>query len=234
MCTALYGTASVSDGGDNLSSCTSVLFIFQQSQQGDGPVVYAVKNPFSLALASPLAELLPVIGMAEQLGLELPFPKAVTDLLGVGFMPTFTDDLIRIVMSDDGPKIETDLFGAKDAATTATPTALAAKHTSPQAADDDAVAADAVTDDAVTAGDVTAGAPAESEDAIEVEAPAAEAPVAEAEAETAPFCCFVVPLTLVFRAVLNDDHRRSERNVTSCIGMIYRIPRRKCAVEHSG
>ena len=49
----------------------------------------------------------------------------------------------------------------------------------------------------------------------------------------APFCCFVVPLTLVFRSVLNDDHRRSELNVTSCIGMIYRIPRRKCAVEHS-
>ncbi|MCF8587463.1 hypothetical protein [Gordonia liuliyuniae] len=181
VCTALYGTASVSDGGDNLSSCTSVLFIFQQSQQGDGPVVYAVKNPFALTLTSPLAELLPVIGMAEQLGLELPFPKAVTDLLGVGFVPTFTDDLIRIVMSDDGPKIETDLFGSKDAATTATPTALAAKHTSPQASDDDAVAADAV-----TAGDVTAGAPAESEDAIEVEGPAAEAPVAEAEAETAP------------------------------------------------
>ncbi|GAA3958870.1 hypothetical protein [Gordonia caeni] len=102
VCTALYATASYTDTAGATTSCTSVLFIFQQSQDADGPVVYAIKNPLSLGLASPL-------GALESL-LEL-FDEDLAGLAGTGFLPVFEEDLIRIVMNDDGPTIESDLFG---------------------------------------------------------------------------------------------------------------------------
>lgn len=103
ICTALYGTASI-DGASGTTSCTSVLFIFQRSQTAGGPVVYAVKNPLSLGLASPLQNLAPLAAIP---GMEI-----LGDLAGLEFLPVFQDDLIRIVMNDDGPTVETDLFGS--------------------------------------------------------------------------------------------------------------------------
>ncbi|NLG46068.1 hypothetical protein [Gordonia sp. (in: high G+C Gram-positive bacteria)] len=115
VCTALYGTAEVTDGetGKHYASCTSVAFIFQKSQQGDGPVVYAIKNPFSLAFGSPLAPLNELLDTVSALGIEAPFPTAVTDILTGKVIPMFTSDLIRVTMTDDGPKFGTDLFGKK-------------------------------------------------------------------------------------------------------------------------
>ena len=102
VCTALYATASYTDAGGGTTSCTSVLFIFQQSQDADGPVVYAIKNPLSLGLTSPLGALGTLLGgFSEELGV----------LAGTSFLPVFQEDLIRIVMNDDGPTIESDLFG---------------------------------------------------------------------------------------------------------------------------
>ncbi|MGB3885348.1 hypothetical protein [Gordonia sp. (in: high G+C Gram-positive bacteria)] len=113
ICTAAYGSAQVSDGvtGENFSSCTSVAFIFQKSQQGDGPVVYAIKNPFSLTFAAPLAPLNDLLDTVAALGIAAPFPASVTDILTGKVIPSFTSDLLRVTMTDDGPKLGTDLFG---------------------------------------------------------------------------------------------------------------------------
>ncbi|MCF8570962.1 hypothetical protein L5G32_11860 [Gordonia sp. HY002] len=171
VCTALYATASVRNADGNVSSCTSVLFIFQQSQQGDGPVVYAIKNPFSLGFTSPLAGLLSVLEV-------LPLPEEVTDLLDVGFMPVFTEDLVRVVMTDGGPTVESDLFGSKaDSAATA-PSVLAAKSASMS----DGVGSGGDVSSSRTTADVSTGSNGNDEGSG-VEAPAVEA-TADAPAET--------------------------------------------------
>ncbi|GAA4671615.1 hypothetical protein [Gordonia humi] len=111
VCTALYGTASLTNlDGSNVSSCTSVLFLFQQSQQGDGPVNYSIKNPFSLRFTSPLTGLQNVVGAVDGILPEGLLPDEVVGLFDLGFQPEFTSDLIRIVMTDDGPRFETDIF----------------------------------------------------------------------------------------------------------------------------
>ncbi|MCF8608708.1 hypothetical protein L5G28_00815 [Gordonia sp. HY285] len=168
ICTAVYGSATVTDPttGANLSSCTSVLFIFQKSQEGDGPVVYAIKNPLSLALGNPLKVLADFSAVQESLGIELPISKEIMELLGANIIPKFTDDLIRIVMSDDGPKIETDLFGAKGTVTTAKSTVVAAKSAPTEAADAEAPAA-AAPGAAVGTEEVTVNTPAESDGTVE-------------------------------------------------------------------
>ena len=177
ICTAVYGSATVTDPttGANLSSCTSVLFIFQKSQEGDGPVVYAIKNPLSLALGDPLKVLADFSAVQESLGIELPISKEIMELLGGNIIPKFTDDLIRIVMSDDGPKIETDLFGAKGTVTTAKSTVVAAKSAPTEAADAAAPGA------AVGTEEVTVNTPAESDGTVD--APTETTPT---ETETAP------------------------------------------------
>lgn len=107
ICTALYGSASITDGGENVSSCTSVLFLFQQYQVGDGPVVYAIKNPFDLRLHSVLTEeASEIFGF---LGGAMGMPPALIDLLGIKMIPEFGSDLIRIEMGPDGPKLGTGL-----------------------------------------------------------------------------------------------------------------------------
>ncbi|MGW0037292.1 hypothetical protein [Gordonia sp. NPDC003376] len=108
ICTAVYATASVSRGGNNIDSCTSVLFIFQKYQHGDGPEVYAIKNPFSVVLVSPLSDSLAgsIATIAEALGI----PEDVAALLAGQFIPKFDQDLIRVSFGPDGPDIGTDLF----------------------------------------------------------------------------------------------------------------------------
>ena len=120
VCTALYGEARVhkqtlDDDGNVVSSqrtnsCTSVLFIFQKQQnvgEHGGFEVYAIKNPFDVGLVSPFGDdiagfLSDVTGEAFELG-------ALNDLLAGRFVPEFQSDIIRVVMTDDGPKLETDL-----------------------------------------------------------------------------------------------------------------------------
>lgn len=193
ICTAVYGTASVSDSttGKNVSSCTSVMFIFQKSQAGDGPVVYAIKNPFSLALSNPIKILADFASVQEALGITLPIPKSVMDVLGGNIIPEFTDDLIRIVMADDGPRVESDLFGSADETGDTTQTVLAAKTVS-DADDSVPVTADAVDDsvetvasaDAPTAGGTPANEP--NADETPAEAPKVEETPAEVPADDAP------------------------------------------------
>lgn len=117
ICTALYGQAQVTDHatGKNYSSCTSVAFLFQKSQQGEGPVVYSIKNPFSLTLASPLSPLNELLSMVDALGIAAPFPASVTNILTGNVVPAFTGDLVRVTMTDSGPKFELNLTGKPEA-----------------------------------------------------------------------------------------------------------------------
>ncbi|WLP92724.1 hypothetical protein [Gordonia sp. NB41Y] len=117
ICTAVYATASVSRGGNNIDSCTSVLFIFQKYQHGDGPEVYAIKNPFSVVLVSPLSDSLAgsIAAIAEALGI----PEDVAALLAGQFIPKFDQDLIRVSFGPDGPDIGTDLFSTTTTTTSA-------------------------------------------------------------------------------------------------------------------
>ena len=107
VCTALYAEASISNEGRHTSSCKSVLFIFQQSKEGDGPVVYAIKNPLDLALHGLVndeaaAMLTDVIGAMNG-------PAIFGDVLGLKLVPEFQSDLIRIELGPNGPKLGTGL-----------------------------------------------------------------------------------------------------------------------------
>ncbi|MFT3716199.1 MAG: hypothetical protein QM774_09700 [Gordonia sp. (in: high G+C Gram-positive bacteria)] len=111
VCTAVYGEASVKDGdAKNVKSCTSVLFIFQQSQQGSDPVIYAIKNPLDVGLVSPygdnIADLLSQLG--DLLGGDV-LPTQVIDLLAGKFVPEFKSDIVRISFENGTPKIGTDI-----------------------------------------------------------------------------------------------------------------------------
>ncbi|MBY4570864.1 hypothetical protein ACN95_12655 [Gordonia sihwensis] len=189
ICTALYGKAQVTDGetGKNYSSCTSVAFIFQKSQQGDGPVVYSIKNPFSLTLGSPLAPMTTLLDMVGALGIPAPFPDSVTGILTGNVIPTFSQDLIRIVMTDHGPRIETDLF-AKKPAPTPPATEPSTASTATRVADVQATSTSAAADSAQT----TVGSDATENTSAETTAPSGEssatepAPAADAAPEPAP------------------------------------------------
>ena len=104
VCTALYGTASVTDDGDNVSSCTSVLFIFQQSQEGDDPVVYAIKNPLDIQLTGLMPEQVaaPILQILE----ALQAPAALGDILVGNFIPYFGSDIVNIQFVDGVPRSE--------------------------------------------------------------------------------------------------------------------------------
>ncbi|GEE00146.1 hypothetical protein nbrc107696_05920 [Gordonia spumicola] len=189
-CTALYGTASVTDDkGKNVDNCTSVMFIFQKSQKGDGPVVYAIKNPFSAQLAAPLALLAPFLELGASLGMDLPIPAEALGLIKTGFVPYFSEDLFRVVMTDQGPKFESDLFKPKAPAEEA-PKADAAPVVAAKADADPALAAAVAEEDeapAVTttpSADVTPVVEAPATNAPATEVPATEAPVADEPAET--------------------------------------------------
>ncbi|GEE00145.1 hypothetical protein nbrc107696_05910 [Gordonia spumicola] len=198
ICTAVYGSATVTDPatGKTLSSCTSVMFVFQKSQQGDGPVVYAIKNPLSLALANPLKLLADFSSVQESMGIKLPIPKEVMNLLGGNIIPKFNDDLIRVVMTDSGPKIESDLFkglgstGSSEpapVAATADVTPAAGVATKPAAPETPAAQAPVVEAPATEAPAVeTPAVEAPAVQAPVSEAPAAEVPAAEAPASDAP------------------------------------------------
>lgn len=109
VCTAVYAEASVqSQNGDNKSSCTGVLFIFQQYQKGaDGPIWYAIKNPFDVNLLSPMSATL-TGGISTVLQL-LGLPEIAADALSGQFVPEFGSDIIRISFDGGTPQIETDL-----------------------------------------------------------------------------------------------------------------------------
>lgn len=104
ICTAVYATADLGNG----NTCTSILFLFQQYETGDGTTHYAIKNPLSLRFSQPVtggvsdsfAQLL------EGLGLE-----AVGTVAGLRMIPEFRRDLIRVSVADDGSwNLGTDLF----------------------------------------------------------------------------------------------------------------------------
>ncbi|WP_341258187.1 hypothetical protein [Gordonia malaquae] len=179
ICTAVYGTAQVTDPttGKNVSSCTSILFIFQKSQEGEGPVVYAIKNPLSLALGNPLKVLSDFSAVQEAMGIKLPIPKSVMDLLGGNIIPKFSDDLFRIVMTPEGPKFESDLFKPKADTAPAPTTAVVADKKAEPAVETPAVESPVVDVPAVETPAVEAPV---------VETPAVEAPVTEAPVVEAP------------------------------------------------
>jgi hypothetical protein len=109
VCTALYGSAQVTDrSGANIDSCTSVGFLFQRYQEGDGPVWFAVKNPFSVRLIAPIGDGL--TGLIDSVGDLVDLPPAVGEVLGSSFVPEFQRDLIRVSFSN-GLHFGTDIFG---------------------------------------------------------------------------------------------------------------------------
>ncbi|EGD54997.1 hypothetical protein [Gordonia neofelifaecis] len=183
ICTALYGRAQVTDGetGANYSSCTSLAFLFQKSQQGEGPVVYSIKNPFSLELTAPLAPMSSLLDLVGALGVETPFPPAVTDILMGKIIPTFTQDLVRVVMTDGGPKLETDLFGKSDAPSAPAPTLASATVSDP--VDDEQASAESVS--AVTEASATPEVDESDDEPAAGTAPVAD-PEPEADVDTAP------------------------------------------------
>ncbi len=189
ICTAVYGTAQVTDPttGKNVSSCTSILFIFQKSQEGEGPVVYAIKNPLSLALGNPLKVLSDFSAVQEAMGIKLPIPKSVMDLLGGNIIPKFSDDLFRIVMTPEGPKLESDLFKPKADTAPAPTTAVVADKKAEPAVESPAVETPVVEAPAVETPAVeTPAVEAPVVESPAVEAPAVEAPVTEAPVVEAP------------------------------------------------
>lgn len=120
VCTALYGEARVrketlNNAGDVTSSqrtnsCTSVLFIFQKQQnvdQHDGFVVYAIKNPLDIGLVSPFGD--NIADLFSEIGGSLFDLGPLNDVLAGKFVPEFQSDIVRIVMTDDGPKLDSDL-----------------------------------------------------------------------------------------------------------------------------
>ena len=107
VCTAVYGSAQITEGGQNVSSCTSVLFLFQQSQQGDGPVVYAIKNPLDVTLNGLMPDA--AADFFATLVKGMGGPAALGDILGLKLVPGFGSDLIRVEMGPDGPKLGSDV-----------------------------------------------------------------------------------------------------------------------------
>ncbi|GAA3954162.1 hypothetical protein [Gordonia caeni] len=201
VCTAVYAEARVSEDGERLESCTGVLFIFQKQQTSEGPnagfVTYAIKNPFDPGLISPygdgLASLISTITSgAADLG-------PVNDLLAGKFVPMFKSDIIRIVMTDDGPKFETDLpqwiEGLLDSNSTSGILATGASEAQTLGADaPDAVAASV--EESVEAAPLQVNDPAPIPEAVVQETaplpemsynpPPAEEPVVEAPVVEAP------------------------------------------------
>lgn len=121
VCTAAYGEARVheqtlDDSGavessKRTHSCTSVLFIFQKQQNVDqhgGYVVYAIKNPLDIGLVSPFGD--NIADLVSEVGGGILDLGPLNDVLAGKFVPEFKSDLIRVVMTDSGPQVETDLF----------------------------------------------------------------------------------------------------------------------------
>ncbi|MEZ5212879.1 hypothetical protein [Gordonia sp. (in: high G+C Gram-positive bacteria)] len=121
VCTAAYGEARVheqtlDDSGavessKRTHSCTSVLFIFQKQQNEDqhgGYVVYAIKNPLDIGLVSPFGD--NIADLVSEVGGGILDLGPLNDVLAGKFVPEFKSDLIRVVMTDSGPQVETDLF----------------------------------------------------------------------------------------------------------------------------
>ncbi|MFZ2510554.1 MAG: hypothetical protein WAW85_05620 [Gordonia sp. (in: high G+C Gram-positive bacteria)] len=111
VCTAVYAQASVSSSnGSNVDSCTSVLFVFQQNQNGSGPVWYAIKNPLDIQLVSPLGDGL-AGALSGMIGLLMPnAPDDLADILAGRIIPKFGSDIVRVSFDGGTPKIETDLL----------------------------------------------------------------------------------------------------------------------------
>ena len=111
VCTAAYGAASVTaKDGSNVRSCTSILFIFQQSQVGGDPVVYAIKNPFAIGLVSPFGDdLASFIANAIDTLAPDEVPDVLIDLIAGKFVPEFQSDIVRISFENGTPKLGTDL-----------------------------------------------------------------------------------------------------------------------------
>ncbi|WP_440712691.1 hypothetical protein [Gordonia sp. FQ] len=187
VCTALYATASVTQGGDNVNSCTGVLFIFQKSQVGDGPVVYAIKNPLDLKLTGILPP--ETVSIFSMLTSGMGMPDALSDILGLKIIPAFGSDLIRIEMGADGPKIGTGisdwlggLAGQAGDALGATRSAAATTIADRQVPAGTEALSSTVLDDAQARPAAPSSDPAPVEDAPVEEAPAADAPVVDTPA----------------------------------------------------
>lgn len=191
VCTALYATASVTQGGDNVNSCTGVLFIFQKSQVGDGPVVYAIKNPLDLKLTGILPP--DTVSIFSMLTSGMGMPDALSDILGLKIIPAFGSDLIRIEMGADGPKIGTGigdwlggLAGQAGDALGATRSAAATTIADRQVPAGTDTLSSTVLDDARARPAAPASDPAPVEDAPVEEAPVEEAPAADAPVVDTP------------------------------------------------
>ncbi|MFZ2510555.1 MAG: hypothetical protein WAW85_05625, partial [Gordonia sp. (in: high G+C Gram-positive bacteria)] len=147
-CSAVYATSSITTGTGaakrNVRSCTSVLFLLQRSQEGDGPVVYALMNPLSLRLASPLGDpsrLDGLIGVIERVApiLGISVPDNLADTLGTRFIPHMRSDIVRVSVGADGWKIGSGVVdwardqigGARES--TSTPQVVDSEQVVPQA-----------------------------------------------------------------------------------------------------
>lgn len=105
VCTAVYADVDlVDENGDNIASCTSVLFLFERRQVGNGPAQYGIKNPLDIGLN----RILPTGAMAIMSVLNP--PDALLSILSLPLIPEFRSDLIRIVMLPTGPQIESDIL----------------------------------------------------------------------------------------------------------------------------
>lgn len=109
VCTAVYAEASVkASNGDNKASCTGVLFIFQQYQNGkDGDVWYAIKNPLDIGLVSPVSATL--AGGISTVLQAMGMPEILADAMSGQFVPKFGSDIVRVSFNGGTPKVETDL-----------------------------------------------------------------------------------------------------------------------------
>ncbi|GAA4755228.1 hypothetical protein [Gordonia alkaliphila] len=112
VCTAVYAQASVTDSknGKNIESCTSVLFIFQQYQEDDGPVWYAIKNPLDVNQVSPfgdnIADLLAKVGKLVTGGA---LPDPIVEAMAGKFVPELKGSIVRVSFQDGMPVFATDL-----------------------------------------------------------------------------------------------------------------------------
>ncbi|MCK0439334.1 hypothetical protein MUG78_07645 [Gordonia alkaliphila] len=112
VCTAVYAQASVTDSknGKNIESCTSVLFIFQQYQEGDGPVWYAIKNPLDVNQVSPfgdnIADLLAKVGKLVTGGA---LPDPIVEAMAGKFVPELKGSIVRVSFQDGMAVFATDL-----------------------------------------------------------------------------------------------------------------------------
>ncbi|GAC58275.1 hypothetical protein GOHSU_36_00180 [Gordonia hirsuta DSM 44140 = NBRC 16056] len=130
VCTAVYAEARVHadkvgqdgevKGTQRQNSCTSVLFIFQKQQNVDeygGNVVYAIKNPFDMNMVSPYGDnianfIVELQKIIDEVGSDMGLPSVpgpVMELVAGKFVPEFKSDIVRIVMTPDGPKLGSGL-----------------------------------------------------------------------------------------------------------------------------